>query len=122
MTTIENLLNGFDIFEQRSALYYLGRYLKQADTLENYHKDIFLDGDDNIPNEGVVSLTFKLIELIEDTAKKKASEFTEEEYHFWMDKVSEIEDKIDIEPNEEILQKALIELNKFQIPKASDNG
>ena len=120
MTTLESLLKGYSIFEQRSALYYLGRYIKQADVFEDYKKDIFVDGIESTPSEEVKSLTYNMIAFIEKNADKKASEFTDGEFHFWMDKIAEVEDNIDIEPSEEQVQKAINELNSFKVPKAND--
>jgi hypothetical protein len=120
MITIESLLKDCSIFEQRSALYYLSRFIKQADTFEDYKKDIFVDGLESIPGEKVISKTYEMIDFIEKAAGKKASQFNDEEFYFWMDKIAEIEDNIDTEPSEEQIQKAIIELNKFDIPKSND--
>ncbi|MFN4248245.1 MAG: hypothetical protein ACK4EY_11005 [Flavipsychrobacter sp.] len=120
MTTIENLIKDYTISEQRSSLYYLGRYIKQADAFENYKKDIFVDGIESIPSKKVISLTYELIALVEETANKKASQFSEDEFYFWMDKIAEIEDNIDFKPSEEQIQKAITEINNFENPTAND--
>lgn len=120
MTNIEILLKGHTIFDQRKALYYLGRYIKQATIFENYMKDIFVDSDENPPSENVVSLTNILIADIEKATSKKASKFTDHEFHFWMDKIAEIEDNLDEEPSEDIVQKAMTKLESFDIPKKND--
>ena len=122
MKNLENFLEGYSIFEKRSALYYLGRYVKQADSLEDYTKDIFFDSPESNPSEKIQLLTLEMIEFIEMTAEKKASEFNEAEFYFWMDKIAELEDTIDVEPSEEQIQKALNELEKFDIPKIGDNS
>lgn len=113
MKDLEKLLEGYSTTEKRSSLYYLSRYVKQAETFEDYKKDIFEDDIDSIPTEAIKSLTINMIELIEKTAMKKASEFNESEFYYWMDKIAEIENDIDPEPNDEQINKALEQLNEF---------
>ncbi|TDQ06252.1 hypothetical protein [Pedobacter metabolipauper] len=121
MKTLESLLESYNIFEKRSALYYLGRYIKQAEIFENYEKNIFIDGAESNPDEKIKSLTLNMIEHIERAANKKASEFNEDEFYYWMDYIAEIEDNIDNVPNQEIIEKALEELDKFEVPKSKEN-
>lgn len=116
MKQLKEFLEGYEIFEKRSALYYLARYIKQAKMFETYQKDIFEDVPESKPNQKIKSLVMELIKFIESTSKKKASEFTDTEFYFWMDEIAEIEDNIDNEPSKEQIQKALNELNKFEIP------
>jgi len=121
MRTLEGLLESYNLFEKRSALYYLGRYIKQADIFENYEKDIFVDGEGSDPDERVKLLTLRLIEHIERTANKKASQFNEDEFYYWMDYIAKIEDSIDYAPNEKTIEKALEELDKFRFPKGKED-
>jgi hypothetical protein len=117
METIENLLKDYILFEKRSALYYLTRYIKQAKIFKNYEKDIFVDDKNSSPTEKVKALTLRLIDIIEKVANKKAVEFDEKEFFFWMDTIADIEDNLDFEPNETQVQNALKTLDNFETPK-----
>jgi hypothetical protein len=117
MKELEQLLEGYNAAEKRSSLYYLSRYIKQAEAFENYQKDIFEDDIHSAPNETIRSLTINMINLIEKTALKKASEFNKEEFYYWMDQIAEIENNIDPKPNDEQVKNALDQLSKFDTPK-----
>jgi len=122
METLKNSLNAYDRFEKRSALYYLTRYIKQAKIFNKYKKDIFIDGLESYPSEKVQNLTLEMIDIIEDVAKKKAIDFTDKEFNYWMDTIAELEDNIDIELSEELTQKALNEILNFKIPSKTNNN
>lgn len=121
MKNIEDLLIGLIIAEQRSVLYYATRYIKQAETYENYKKDLFEDGLESQPSDKIKLITLEMIELIEIIAGKKASEFSEQEFYYWMDKIAELEDSLDKELDSEKLQKAIDELSKFETPKENNS-
>ncbi len=121
MNNLSNYLKDFQTAEKRSALYYLFRYIKQAKAFKNYQKDIFEDGVESVPNEKIKSLTLKMADHIEITAGKKASEFTNEEFLYWIDTIAELENNIDEEPDEEQMQKAIDQLKNFDIPKENQS-
>jgi len=123
MEALNKILETYDRFEKRSALYYLTRYIKQAKIFNDYKKDIFIDGIESNPSEKVQHLTLQMIDIVEDIAKKKAIDFTDKEFLYWMDTIAELEDNIDTEPSEEQIQKALNEIRKFEVPtKTNNNG
>lgn len=121
MKTMEELLIGLVVSEKRSILYYTTRYIKQAETFEKYKKDLFEDGFESQPSEKIKSMTLEMIALIEKIADKKASDFSEQEFYYWMDQIAELEDSLDEEPNNETLQKALDELSKFETPSRGNS-
>lgn len=116
MHNLEDFLFGFEAFSKRSALYYLTRYIKQAAIFHEYQKDIFVEAHGSEPSEEVKALTINLIEAVEKNAKKSAKDFSEEELNYWMDTISDIEDRIDEEPTEQQISNALAELDRFSIP------
>lgn len=122
MEILNNLLNAYERFEKRSALYYLTRYVKQAKIFNKYKKDIFIDGIESNPSEKIQHLTLKMIDIIEEVAKKKAIDFTDKEFNYWMDTIAELEDNIDTEPSEELTQKAINEILNFKIPSKTNNN
>ena len=121
MEEILNLLDGFTIAEKRSSLYYLGRYLKQAESFIDYQKDIFEDDEESEPSEEVKNLTINLINVIEKITEKKASEFSDFEYLQWMERIAEIEDNLDPKPNEDQIKTAMKNLEGFDVPKLSND-
>lgn len=116
MNKINEILSGHTIPDVRGALYYLGRYIKQANDFEKYEKNIFEDSIESIPSEVVIKLTWNLIDAIENEANKKATEFSDQEVMFWLDFISDLEDKIDPEPTDSEKQKALNQLSRFKVP------
>lgn len=112
----------FDIIQEnsipdiRSSFYYLGRYLKQADSFEEYQKDIFEDDEKSRPSELVKALTLRLIEAIEQLAGKKAKYFEDAEYLHWINIIDNIEENLDPTPDSKLLDKATSELSSFEPP------
>ncbi len=122
MNKIEDLLIELIVSEKRSVLYYVTRYIKQAKVFEEYRKDLFEDGLESQPSEKIKSLTLKMIELIEKTAEKKSSEFSEDEFYYWMDQIAELEDSLDKTLDNDKIQRALDELSKFNFPKGNTSN
>lgn len=116
MQNLEEFLLGFETSIKRSALYYLTRYIKQAAIFHEYQKDFFVDAHGSEPSDEIKALTINLIEVVEKNAEKGANDFSEEEFGYWMDAISDIEDRIDKEPTEQQISNALAELDKFSIP------
>lgn len=106
MTTLRILVENHELSDARDAFYYLSRYLKQAAFYDDYQKDIFEDGYSSEPTEVVKQLTMAMIELIETQQKKKAGEFSDEEYIYWMDEINDVESSLDPEPTDDIIEAA----------------
>jgi len=117
MEKLENLIEGFEIADIRAAFYYLSRYLKQADYIHEYEKDFFEDDFQSAPSETAKKLTFSLIEFIEKSAGKKASEFSDEEYFQWMDAINKIESELDPEPSSKTRKSAENIIEELYIPE-----
>lgn len=116
MKNFNKLIEGFVTADARSAFYYLGRYLKQAEHYDKYEKDFFEDDYQSKPSEIAKELTFKLIDYIEESQNKKASQFTDEEYFNWLDRIVEIESKLDPEPTAEQVESAKAVLDSIIPP------
>lgn len=116
MTTIYDSIKDYEILEIRSAFYYLSRYLKQADHYNEYQKDLFIDDFYSAPSEKEKDLTLKIIDLIEKEAGRKASDFTEDEYNYWMGIIDDIESNLDPEPSQAVLDSAENVLSKIIDP------
>ncbi|MBU9838421.1 hypothetical protein J1780_00350 [Rahnella aceris] len=117
MNKLENVIFGFDIPDIRAAFYYLSRYLKQADSIDEYEKDFFEDDFRSAPSEIAKKLTFSLIEFIEMQAGKKASEFNDQEYISWMNEINHVESGLDPEPSNEIKNSAESTIEELFLPE-----
>jgi len=117
MNKLESIILGFDIADVRAAFYYLSRYLKQADFIDEYEKDFFVDDFQSAPSEIAKELTFSLIEFIENKSEKKASEFSTQEYIDWMDEINKIESELDPEPSNEIRKSAELTIEELFLPQ-----
>ncbi|WP_034893745.1 hypothetical protein [Gillisia sp. Hel_I_29] len=120
MKEFKKITQGFSIPEIRSALYYLSRYIKQAEKFEDYKKDLFEDGINSAPKQEIKDLTKNLIASVEKTADKKASKFTNDEFYFWMDNISEFEDSLDPKISESQIENAIRQINLFESPNISE--
>ena len=118
MDNINKLLIGQNNADVRGALYYLGRYIKQAAIFHNYKKDIFEDSIESIPTELVKKLTLDLIAAVEEIAGKKASGFDNNEFRYWMSTIADLGNKIEPEPTEADIQKALNRISQFKDPNS----
>lgn len=115
MNILSSVLVDYSITEIRSALYYLGRHLKQASFASDYAKDIFDDGSKISPSEEVKTLTVKLLKCIEFHSKKPASEFDDMEFNFWVTKINEIDSSLDPDVTEEKKLNILKKVSDFSV-------
>lgn len=121
MKQILNIIRGNSISDIRNSFYYLSRYLKQAESFEKYQKDIFEDTERNIPSELVKSLTFRLIGIIENVANKKAKDFSNDEYLYWMNIIDNIEEDLEPVLDDIQIKKAKEELSRFEQVQKKNN-
>ncbi|GAB7217859.1 hypothetical protein [Dickeya oryzae] len=118
MKIIYDIIKNYEMLEARSAFYYLSRYLKQATHYDEYEKDLFIDDFYSAPSDKEKDLTLKLIKLIEAESGKKASDFTDSEYFYWMDIINDIESNLDPAPSQSVLESAEDALSKITYPNA----
>ncbi|MFP1683809.1 hypothetical protein ACLD0W_14955 [Alloalcanivorax sp. C16-1] len=121
MNNLEEIIKGFEIPDVRAAFYYLSRYLKQADYFEKYEKDFFEDDFQSAPSDIAKRLTLSLIEFIEKSTEKHASNFNDEEYIHWMDEINELESQLDPEPSQNVKNSAEQVMNELFVPKVGKN-
>lgn len=116
MKNLRPILKDKPIIEIRESLYYLGRYIKQAENFERYSKDIFEDAQNSEPSEIAKDLTRELIAFIEKEENKLAKNFTNDEVLYWLDHINEIEENLDPESSESSIKNALDSLGDFSEP------
>ena len=73
MLDIRKLVEGIEVADVRAAVYYVSRYIKQADTFDEYSKDIFEDEERSTPNQPVRRLAVDIIKAIEAHERMKAA-------------------------------------------------
>ena len=122
MKTIKQFLTGFSELEIREALYYLGRFLKQAESFEEYSKDIFDDALNSEPSEKVKNHTRALIFKIEEKEGKQMKNLNDDEIIFWMDHIDEIESNLDTKISEDSINNAMKVLNDFGKSKVDNQS
>ncbi|MGQ8707168.1 hypothetical protein ACUTSW_14425 [Serratia sp. TSA_198.1] len=117
MKNLTSLLNNYSTTDIRTALYYLGRHLKQAPITTDYTKDIFDDGSKISPSEEVKNLTLDLLNFIETTSQKCASAFDDSEFNLWITKINEIDSSLDPDITEDKKISILKEVYNFTVKK-----
>jgi hypothetical protein len=75
MKTLKDVIAGVNEADIRAALYYAGRYIKQAAHFQEYGKDIFDDEQHSSPTDEVKTLALKIIAAIEDREMMPAQNF-----------------------------------------------
>lgn len=65
MSDLSALLNNHTPEDVLGALYYAARYIKQADHLSRYEKDIFDDDERSTPTDKVKQLTWEIVKWVE---------------------------------------------------------
>jgi hypothetical protein len=113
MNIIAKLLSGKTVGEARSALYYLSRYLKQADHFEKYKKDIFEDAIRDYPDQETISLTWAIV----SEQGISATAFNDSIYKKWATEVANWENSLDPEPSPAELEAASNFSNSMEMPK-----
>lgn len=73
------------------ALYYVGRYIKQAENLLEFEKDIFTDDERSEPTNEVKNLSWAIIAAIETDIGVPAAEFDDRTLVNVMDQLAEAE-------------------------------
>lgn len=69
---------GLKTEDMRSVLYYVSRYIKQAESFERYGKDFLEDEFQSLPSNFVRRVSLALIKFIEDREGLPASQFNDE--------------------------------------------
>lgn len=117
MNTIAKLLSKKTVSEARSALYYLSRYLKQANHFEKYKKDIFEDAIRDYPDQETIDLTWAIVSAIETEQGISVTAFDDSIYKKWANEVARWENSLDPEPSPAELEAASIFSNSMEMPR-----
>jgi hypothetical protein len=75
MNRIIKIIRGYSTKDALDALYYVARFIKQADSISKHDKDFFEDDYRSVPSEEARALSMKLIEVIEAKEGKPAAHF-----------------------------------------------
>ena len=116
MSTLRAYLEGVDDADARSALYYLGRYVKQASYFDEYGKDIFEDEARSAPSEDVKELTRRMIAAVEEREAMLASDFTEAQFMRLIQEITALESELGPEVSDEESKRVQRFMDSFQTP------
>lgn len=97
MLNIHKLIEGFEAADARSALYYVSRYIKQAESFDEYKKDIFEDERQSAPSQAVRSLAVIIIKAIEAHEGSKAADVAFDRIVELLDHISSVERNLGFE-------------------------
>jgi hypothetical protein len=75
MADLAEILNGKSREDVVGALYYASRYIKQANHLSKYEKDIFDDDEKSAPSPDVKRLTWEIVGWVEAKEGLRAGDF-----------------------------------------------
>ena len=104
----------------RSALYYVGRYIKQASYFKKYRKDIFEDHRRSSPTEEVKQLARRIIQEIETREKAEASKFESTTISRILAEISKAEADLVSDLSQEELENGAILARQFALPKVAE--
>ncbi len=102
---IAQTLQSLNPEDARSVLYYIARYIKQAESFSNYEKDIFEDEQHNAPSGLVRKTTIRLIEEIEAREGMRAQQFNGETVIRLLDEITSLETSLSAELSEAELER-----------------
>jgi hypothetical protein len=117
MVSLKDFLSTLTASDARATLYYLSRYLKQADQFEKYGKDFFVDEELSAPSDAVKAQTYLIIEVIERFEGLPASKFDDPTYEKWAAHVGQLESELQPEPTELQRERAMEFVDAISYPK-----
>jgi hypothetical protein len=94
MLDIRKVIAGVDTADARSALYYVSRYIKQAEYFKRYAKDIFEDEQRSSPNDTVRELANEIISRIQSNEGMKAEFFSYDRIVVLLEEISACESEL----------------------------
>lgn len=106
MLDINNLIQGFDVADARSAIYYASRYIKQAQRFNEYGKDIFEEEARSAPSEVVRRLSLDIVAAIEAHEGVKAADLGHERIFSLLNHLTSLERTLGLDFSEDELAAA----------------
>ena len=91
MPSFSHIISGKDAKTVVDAIYYVGRYIKQADHLSEFEKDIFEDDERSEPTQEVKDLALAIVAAIEAEVGMPAADFDDSTLIDVMDQLAEAE-------------------------------
>lgn len=117
MSEISSNLSGVADTDARSALYYLGRYVKQAEYFQAYGKDIFDEEERSAPTEQVKQITLRLIMIIEKRENVSMAHLGTEAVTRILTEITTIEESLGFEASPDDLERAEKFFSSMKIPQ-----
>lgn len=118
MPKFTKLLHGRSDHDAIGGLYYASRYIKQANHLSRFGKDIFADDSRSAPSEAVKKLTLEILEAIEAAEGRTAAEFDTPTLIKVMDQLEEAGRAFKVDLTEEEMASARAAISAMKPPRA----
>ncbi|SCX31571.1 hypothetical protein [Agrobacterium rosae] len=116
MTSLTNVLAGVTDADARAALYYVGRYVKQARNFRTHNKDVFDDVRRSAPSALVKSLAQGLIAAIEEREGVHAEEFAFDHMLTILREIAALERELGPDVSDEEAKRAARFFIEFDLP------
>lgn len=121
MSNLQSYIDAVDETTARAALYYLGRYVKQAGYFDKYGKDIFEDEVRSAPSEEVMDVARKMMAALEDREGCPASEFDDALVLELLREITALEDELGPEIGVDELAHVNEFVSRLQTPHSNKN-
>ncbi|EJL51627.1 hypothetical protein PMI09_04417 [Rhizobium sp. CF122] len=99
MRHVRDMISNISQPDARSAIYYVSRYVKQAEYFEKYKKDVFEEVYESAPSEDIWSLAVAMISAIESEEGAKIAELSDQRNLELLEELLAIEDELVPEPS-----------------------
>lgn len=94
MNYLRQIIAEYEPSKARAALYYVSRYVKQAEYFDKYKKDIFDDVEESAPTEETWKLSVRMIEAIEEEEDAKVADLPDQRASELLDGLIALEDEL----------------------------
>ena len=98
------------------SLYYAARYIKQADNVGKYEKDIFEDEAKNLPSKEVRDLTLSIVAAFEEREGMEAADFSDATMIRILDEITGLEAALSPELSEDERARAAALASEMEPP------
>jgi hypothetical protein len=120
MLDIEKFAVGKITADVRSALYYVGRYIKQASFFNTYSKDIFEDDEKSAPSKVVRDLAMEILQAIELHEGVKAADIKRDRVFELIGVITSLEDRLNPDISESELAAAEFFTETMDTPRVDN--
>jgi len=119
---IANIISDCSPEDARSCLYYASRYIKQAESYNEYSKDIFEDEERSAPSARVRDTTMQFIRAVEAREGSSAADFDDDTFMRIMKEIATIEADLPSDLSQEELERGVLLASDMTTPLIARYG